>query len=268
MGVSPSTRCRVVARQSPAVEARDYGTWRTVGRGCRLSSACRHPFPGQGPLRDAASVADGDAVGAWAPLRPGSVSSLGLRPPLSGAGSPAGAPCSDRRESPARIRRYQPCQTSTLPIARSTIRRPCSRVIRTSSTSWTTTPTGSGRIDPDVGGRRDDTPASAAPPGNERPGKRPACAGVAERDAHRPSLGCMDRTPAGVKRTLRGAATVAAGCAAASHARLHHRAPLPRSGLRPPPDPTRPARSTRHPAEQGQALLRSGSCAETIRRKP
>ena len=67
-----------------------------------MSSSCRHPFPIQGTLRDAATVADGDAVGGKPPLRPGSVSSLVLRPPLSGAGSPAGSFDGDRREQPAR----------------------------------------------------------------------------------------------------------------------------------------------------------------------
>ena len=40
----------------------------------------------------------------------------------------------------------------------------------------------------------------------------------------------LDRRPSGVKRALRGAATVAAGSAVASPARLGHRASLPRSG--------------------------------------
>ena len=40
----------------------------------------------------------------------------------------------------------------------------------------------------------------------------------------------LDRAPFGLKRTLRGAATVAAGSAVASPARLCHRASLPRSG--------------------------------------
>ena len=63
-------------------------------RGIRLVlSSCQHPFRRQGSLRDAATVADGFAVASChsAPP-PGSVSSLGHRPPLDPGGVPAGSP--------------------------------------------------------------------------------------------------------------------------------------------------------------------------------
>ena len=69
--------------------------------------------------------------------------------------------------------------------------------------------------------------------------------------------------PSGVKVPLRGAATVAARIAIASTSRPRHRASLlarPRPSL----DPRPAVPVSRHPAEQGQALLRLGAEAETL----
>ena len=70
--------------------------------------------------------------------------------------------------------------------------------------------------------------------------------------------------PPGVKRPLRGAATVASGCAVVSSTRLRHRASLPRSGKARPLDPALSARSHRRTAEQGWALLRSGAVPTAV----
>ncbi len=84
--------------------------------------------------------------------------------------------------------------------------------------------------EPDQGpGERSPGPFAAVPARTDsRHPAVPTQAGATRRRL----LGCrgLDRAPLGPKRTLRGAATVAAGSAVASRARLGHRASLPRSG--------------------------------------
>ena len=81
--------------------------------------------------------------------------------------------------------------------------------------------------EPDQGpGERSPGPFAAVR-GERAVAHSPAARALARRRA---LLGGLDRTPPGLKRALRGAATVAAGSAVASPARLGHRASLPRSG--------------------------------------